>query len=341
MRNGRLSERTKSALPTAEIGSGSWPTPTSRDHKDGSYCPNVPVNGLLGRAVWPIPTSSVGSGSRNTPGSKAHFGISLDDAIRGDGGTGRSHGPTAGRSTRRMWSTPQSSDGEKGSPSQRVPPFHRVAATDLRQALPAACVVLLAVVRKKSLLADQAGLHPMRSAKSDVLRIVARSAQDYYIQRVVVVRMVAVQVLCGWAPLASDRLDGLLRSPVESASAQHQSRSIPSESSSTTRPSTGEAGPWSAPQHGQPLSPCRRPRWPVCSSWRSPAHSAIPSASAKPLDSPAASRPLRSSRRQGRREDPGSSPATPLLGQRRRPASRPMDRPAHREYNLGRWGMSE
>lgn len=29
-----------------------WPTPTSRDHKDGSYCPNVPINALLGRAVW-------------------------------------------------------------------------------------------------------------------------------------------------------------------------------------------------------------------------------------------------------------------------------------------------
>ncbi len=34
-----------------------WPTPTSRDHKDGPYCPNVPVNGLLGRTVWPTPTS--------------------------------------------------------------------------------------------------------------------------------------------------------------------------------------------------------------------------------------------------------------------------------------------
>ena len=30
---------------------GSWPTPTTRDHKDGGYCPNVPVNGLLGRMV--------------------------------------------------------------------------------------------------------------------------------------------------------------------------------------------------------------------------------------------------------------------------------------------------
>jgi hypothetical protein len=30
-----------------------WPTPTSRDYKDGSAqsCGNVPVNGLLGRAV--------------------------------------------------------------------------------------------------------------------------------------------------------------------------------------------------------------------------------------------------------------------------------------------------
>jgi hypothetical protein len=35
----------------------SWPTPTTRDHKDGGYCPNVPINGLLGRMVWPTPTA--------------------------------------------------------------------------------------------------------------------------------------------------------------------------------------------------------------------------------------------------------------------------------------------
>lgn len=35
----------------AALGSG-WPTPTSRDHKDGPECPNVPINGLLGRQVW-------------------------------------------------------------------------------------------------------------------------------------------------------------------------------------------------------------------------------------------------------------------------------------------------
>jgi hypothetical protein len=34
-----------------------WPTPTARDWKDGSYNPNVPVNGLLGRAVWRTPTA--------------------------------------------------------------------------------------------------------------------------------------------------------------------------------------------------------------------------------------------------------------------------------------------
>jgi len=53
----------------------------------------------LSRAVqtWPTPTSSVGSGSRNTPGSKAHPGLSLDDAVRGDGGTGRT------------WPTPKAS----------------------------------------------------------------------------------------------------------------------------------------------------------------------------------------------------------------------------------------
>ena len=29
-----------------------WPTPTTRDHKDGSECPNVPINALLGRTAW-------------------------------------------------------------------------------------------------------------------------------------------------------------------------------------------------------------------------------------------------------------------------------------------------
>lgn len=44
---------------TARTG---WPTPTTRDHKDGFYCPNVPLNALLGRvawmAGWPTPLGS-------------------------------------------------------------------------------------------------------------------------------------------------------------------------------------------------------------------------------------------------------------------------------------------
>ena len=39
-----------------------WPTPTTRDHKDGQECPNVPTNSLLGREVWlsawPTPTAT-------------------------------------------------------------------------------------------------------------------------------------------------------------------------------------------------------------------------------------------------------------------------------------------
>ena len=37
---------------TAQSRLAGWPTPTSRDHKDGEYCPNVPVNALLGRQAW-------------------------------------------------------------------------------------------------------------------------------------------------------------------------------------------------------------------------------------------------------------------------------------------------
>ena len=45
-----------------------WPTPTTRDHKDGPECLNVPVNALLGRAAWlagwPTPTVGNATGSQ-------------------------------------------------------------------------------------------------------------------------------------------------------------------------------------------------------------------------------------------------------------------------------------
>ena len=44
-----------------------WATPTSRDWKDGSPTPNVPVNSLLGRQVWPAtwPTPMAVNRERN------------------------------------------------------------------------------------------------------------------------------------------------------------------------------------------------------------------------------------------------------------------------------------
>ena len=41
-----------SAHRTSEIARIGWPTPTTRDHKDGTECPNVPLNALLGRVAW-------------------------------------------------------------------------------------------------------------------------------------------------------------------------------------------------------------------------------------------------------------------------------------------------
>ena len=35
-----------------EAAAATWPTPTTRDGKDGSFCPNVPTNSLLGREAW-------------------------------------------------------------------------------------------------------------------------------------------------------------------------------------------------------------------------------------------------------------------------------------------------
>lgn len=44
-----------------------WPTPTTRDHKDGKECQNVPTNSLLGREVWKAnwPTPRSADGEKN------------------------------------------------------------------------------------------------------------------------------------------------------------------------------------------------------------------------------------------------------------------------------------
>ena len=52
-----------------------WPTPTTRDWKDGAECPNVPVNALLGRAVWaagwPTPCTKAAAGGEYADPDKA------------------------------------------------------------------------------------------------------------------------------------------------------------------------------------------------------------------------------------------------------------------------------
>jgi hypothetical protein len=73
----------------------------------------------LSRAIhlWPTPTSSVDSGSRNTPGSKAHPGVSLTDAVRGDGGTGRTW-PTPGAADAKWRDTPNTMQARKDKGKQ-------------------------------------------------------------------------------------------------------------------------------------------------------------------------------------------------------------------------------
>ena len=75
-----------------------WPTPTSRDYKDGSAisCANVPDNGLLGRVVHKFPTPTVGDSknARNStatrhklPPTGVHAGDTLTDAVVPIGGS--------------------------------------------------------------------------------------------------------------------------------------------------------------------------------------------------------------------------------------------------------------
>jgi hypothetical protein len=63
-----------SVLRTSATERTSWPTPTTRDHKDGSECANVPLNALLGRVAWLAswPTPTVG----NSMGSQSFEGLS-------------------------------------------------------------------------------------------------------------------------------------------------------------------------------------------------------------------------------------------------------------------------
>lgn len=63
-----------------------WPTPTTRDHKDGTLCKNVPLNSLLGREVWlagwPTPTVNDETGSTHQYGANKTVMLKLPGAAQ-------------------------------------------------------------------------------------------------------------------------------------------------------------------------------------------------------------------------------------------------------------------
>lgn len=71
---------------SANVSTG-WPTPTTRDHKDGSAksCENTPINALLGRAVhlagWPTPTAQDHSRG-STPPRPQDTGVPLSQMVQ-------------------------------------------------------------------------------------------------------------------------------------------------------------------------------------------------------------------------------------------------------------------
>ncbi|KDR25940.1 methyltransferase [Caballeronia zhejiangensis] len=107
--SGRSRSRLRaSALRTSEIGSTGWPTPTTRDWKDGAECANVPLNSLLGRVAWLAgwPTPTVG----NSKGSQSFEGLS----VTGKTPDGRKVAVSLNHvATFAGWPTPRVADGEK------------------------------------------------------------------------------------------------------------------------------------------------------------------------------------------------------------------------------------
>lgn len=112
-----------SARRISDNGCGSWPTPTTRDRKDGAEA-NVPVNALLGRTVWlsgwrtPSASDPVGGTKEIRPGSNAKY--KLRDTV---------HLASA-------WATPRANDAQKqgymaqdprnGLPAQVLEPGTRI-----------------------------------------------------------------------------------------------------------------------------------------------------------------------------------------------------------------------
>lgn len=72
--HGGPNQRDSSGRPGLQMAAMMWPTPTARDYKDGTAhsCQNVPVNGLLGRALHLLPTPRAQSATGSGPSRKGH-----------------------------------------------------------------------------------------------------------------------------------------------------------------------------------------------------------------------------------------------------------------------------
>ena len=92
-----------SVLRTSDSDCIGWPTPTTREHKDGAECPNVPINALFGRAAWlagwptPQTSDSTGGGQAKRAMGETRHGSNLNDFAMLAG-----------------WNTPAASDGNGG-----------------------------------------------------------------------------------------------------------------------------------------------------------------------------------------------------------------------------------
>lgn len=112
--HGGPNQRDSSGRPGLQMAARFWPTPTSRDHKDGTAesCKNVPVNGLLGRAVHFWQTPNVPNGGRVNPVDMSPTGKMPDGRKRQVGLEHQVRMVTAG-----LWPTPtvNGNNNRKGS----------------------------------------------------------------------------------------------------------------------------------------------------------------------------------------------------------------------------------
>ncbi len=78
-----LSRLRASVRRISETGLSSWPTPTTRDHKDGAECANVPLNSLLGRVAWLAgwPTTTTTDALRKPAPDFSTTNITLNHAV--------------------------------------------------------------------------------------------------------------------------------------------------------------------------------------------------------------------------------------------------------------------